>query len=129
MMRIVGVGVDLVNVPRVRAMTDRWRDRFLIRLFTEAERAYCLKKASPYASLAARFAAKEAVLKALGTGWAEGIRWTDIQVLNDARGRPHATTSGHVHRLLSEAGVTGIQVSLSHDTEYAVAEAILTADG
>ncbi len=127
-MRIVGIGLDLVNIPRVRAMTERWQDRFLTRLFTAQERTYCLQKASPYASLAGRFAAKEAVLKALGTGWANGIRWTEIQVLNDRGGRPVATADGRVGSLLRDAGVTDIQISLSHDTDYAIAEAILVAD-
>ena len=71
---------------------------------------------------------KEAVLKALGTGWSGGIRWVDIQVLNDPAGRPVATANGRVEALLQEAGVTGIHISLSHDADYAIAEAILTAD-
>ncbi len=127
-MKIVGIGLDLVKIERVRALAERWQERFLRRVFTESERRYCLKRASPYASLAGRFAVKEAVLKALGTGWIGGIRWVDIQVLNDRTGRPTATVEGRVRTLLHEAGVTGIHISLSHDTDYAIAEAILTAD-
>lgn len=127
-MKVVGIGLDLVKIDRVRALADRWQERFLHRLFTEAERQHCLKKASPYASLAGRFAVKEAVLKALGTGWIGGVRWVDIQVLNDSAGRPVATADGHVRTLLNNAGVTGIHVSLSHDSEYAIAEAMLTSD-
>src|SRR5881397_1714027 len=82
---------------------------------------------SPYASLAGRFAVKEAILKALGTGWSAGVRWSDIQVLNDSAGRPVATVHGRVGALVREAGVTGIHVSLSHDAEYAIAEAVLTS--
>lgn len=124
---IVGIGLDLVKIDRVRAMAERWRERFLRRLYTEAERRACMKKAVPYASLAGRFAAKEAVLKALGTGWSDGISWRDIQVLNDRAGRPYATVSGRVKTLMRRARVTGIHVSLSHDAEYAVAQAVLTA--
>lgn len=123
---IVGIGLDLVKIDRVRAIAERWQARFLDRLYTEAERRDCMKKAAPYASLAGRFAAKEAVLKALGTGWADGISWHDIQVLNDRAGRPRATVSGRVKTLMKRAGVTTIHVSLSHDTDYAVAEVVLT---
>jgi holo-[acyl-carrier protein] synthase len=125
---IVGVGLDLVKINRIRAITERWPSKFLDRLYTQAERRYCLARPSPYASLAGRFAAKEAVLKALGTGWSDGISWHDIQVLNDRTGRPRATVSGRVKALMTRAGVTGIHVSLSHDTDYAVAEAVLTKD-
>lgn len=127
-MKIVGIGLDLVKIDRIRSLTERWQERFLQRLYTDAERQYCFKRAFPYASLAGRFAAKEAVLKALGTGWSGGIRWVDIQVLNDPAGRPVATANGRVRALLQEAGVTGIHVSLSHDADYAIAEVILTAD-
>jgi len=127
-MKIVGVGLDLVKIARIRSLTERWQQRFLQRLYTDAEREYCFARASPYASLAGRFAVKEAVLKALGTGWSGGIRWVDIQVLNDPAGRPVATANGRVGALLQEAGVTEIHVSLSHDADYAIAEVILTAD-
>jgi holo-[acyl-carrier protein] synthase len=125
---IIGIGLDLVKIDRVRAVADRWKARFLDRLYTPAERRYCMARPSPYASLAGRFAAKEAVLKALGTGWTDGIRWRDIQVLNDRSGRPRATVSGRVKTLMKRAGVTDIHVSLSHDTDYAIAEAVLTKD-
>ncbi len=128
-MQIVGIGLDLVKIARIRAITERWQERFLQRLYTEEERRYCFNRASPYASLAGRFAVKEAVLKALGTGWSSGIRWVDIQVLNDAQGKPTARVSGRLNILFREAGVTGIHVSLSHDAEYAIAEAVLTRNG
>jgi holo-[acyl-carrier protein] synthase len=127
-MTIVGIGLDLVKIARVQAIAERWRERFLERLYTEAERRSCFERASPYASLAARFAVKEAVLKALGTGWSAGIRWVDIQVLNDAQGKPVATAAGRVGALLREAGVTAIHISVSHDADYAVAQAILTKE-
>jgi holo-[acyl-carrier protein] synthase len=127
-MSIVGIGLDLVKIVRIRTMTDRWQERFLHRLYTDAERRYCFSLASPYPSLAGRFAVKEAILKALGTGWTGGVRWVDIQVLNDPSGKPVATVQGRTGALMREAGVTGIHVSLSHDAEYAIAEAILTRE-
>jgi holo-[acyl-carrier protein] synthase len=127
-MTIVGIGVDLVSIDRVRAITQRWHDRFLARIYSDAERQDCFRRTTPYASLAGRFAAKEAILKALGVGWAMGVRWRDVQVMNDAAGRPVARVEGRVQALVKEAGVTGIHVSLSHDGNYAIAQAILTRD-
>jgi holo-[acyl-carrier protein] synthase len=125
---ICGIGIDIVRIDRVRAIAERWQARFLDRLYTAAERRYCAGRPAPYASFAGRFAAKEAMLKALGTGWSDGISWRDIQVLNDRAGRPCATVSGRVKTLMKRAGVTNIHVSLSHDTDYAVAEVVLTKD-
>jgi holo-[acyl-carrier protein] synthase len=127
-MTIVGIGLDLVKIDRIRSIAERWQARFLDRLYTKAERRYCLARPSPHASFAGRFAAKEAVLKALGTGWSDGIRWQDIQVLNDRTGRPRATVTGRVKTLMKRAGITDIHISLSHDTDYAVAQAVLTKD-
>lgn len=127
-MGIIGIGVDLVNIARIRTMAERWQDRFLSRLYTGAERQLSNRRSSPYAFLAGRFAAKEAILKALGTGWSAGIRWTDIEVLNDATGRPIATLAGRAHALGLEAQITGILLSVSHDGDYAIAEALLTTD-
>lgn len=125
-MSIVGIGLDLVKIARVEAMARRWQDRFLQRVYTEDEQRASFRRASPYASLAGRFAAKEAMLKALGTGWAAGVSWRDIQVLNEVGGRPVATVRGRTGVLVQQAGVTRIHVSLSHDGDYAMAEVILT---
>ena len=127
-MKIIGIGLDMVRIDRVRVASERWKDRFLERVFTETERRYCFERASPYASLAARFAVKEAVLKALGTGWSQGIRWVDIEIHNDSSGRPLAAVGGRARQLLHERGATGVHISLSHDGEYAVGEALLTAE-
>jgi holo-[acyl-carrier protein] synthase len=127
-MSIVGIGVDLVSIDRVRAITERWQDRFLHRIYSEAERRDCFRRAMPYASLAGRFAAKEAILKALGIGWTAGVRWQDVQVINDANGKPVARVDGRVRTLIQNAGVTRIHVSLSHDADYAIAQAILTRE-
>ncbi len=125
-MSIVGIGLDLVNIARLEAIARRWQDRFLQRVYTEDERRASFGRAWPYASLAGRFAAKEAMLKALGTGWSAGVSWQDIQVLNEAGGRPVATIQGRTGVLVQQAGVTRIHVSLSHDGDYAIAEVILT---
>ncbi|MBA2251910.1 MAG: holo-ACP synthase [Nitrospirales bacterium] len=125
-MSIVGIGLDLVNIARLEAIARRWQDRFLQRVYTEDERRASFGRAWPYASLAGRFAAKEAMLKALGTGWSAGVSWQDIQVLNEAGGRPVATVQGRTGVLVQQAGVTRIHVSLSHDGGYAIAEVILT---
>ena len=125
---IIGIGLDLVQITRVHEMAERWRDRFLERVYTDAERRDCYRRKHPHASLAGRFAVKEAVLKALGTGWTGGIRWIDIQVLNDPSGKPVATVTGRVRALMQEAGVTAIHVSLAHDGDYAIAEAVLTRE-
>jgi holo-[acyl-carrier protein] synthase len=127
-MAIIGIGLDLVKISRIRALAERWHDRFLHRLYTEEERRLSSHRASPYPFLAGRFAAKEALLKALGTGWSAGVQWLDIQVLNDRAGRPIATVEGRTQALVREAGITGIFISLSHDGEYAIAEALLTKD-
>ena len=128
-MTIVGIGVDLVKVARIRDLTERWQERFLARLYTDQERTACFGRGSPHASLAGRFAVKEALLKALGTGWTDGTRWVDIEVLNDRRGKPIATVRGRVQDACRVAGVTGIHVSVSHDGEYAIAQVVLTGDG
>src|SRR2546427_795619 len=90
-MRINGIGVDLVNIPRMRDVIDRWRDRFLQRVFTEAEIAYCRARRDPVPHFAARFAAKEAGLKALGTGVRLGVSWRELEV---RRERGQAATRG-----------------------------------
>jgi holo-[acyl-carrier protein] synthase len=125
-MSIVGIGLDLVKIARVEAMARRWQDRFLQRVYTEDERRASFSRPSPYASLAGRFAAKEAMLKALGTGWSAGVSWQDIQVLNEIGGRPVATVRGRTGVLVQQAGITRIHVSLSHDGDYAMAEVVLT---
>ena len=110
-------GVDIIEVPRVRRVAERYRDRFYRRVYTEAERAYCRGRAP---QLASRFAAKEAVMKALGTG-IRGVRWRDIEVVRQ-RGRAptihlHGTALARAERL----GISHLAVSLSHSKEYAVA--------
>ena len=124
-MTIIGIGIDLVHIPRIQSLLERWESRFLERLFTDAEQRQCLTRSVPYASLAGRFAVKEALLKALGTGWAGGIAWRDIEVVNAPSGQPIATVHGRVQTLMNQMGATQILVSLSHDKDYAIAQVIL----
>ena len=129
MSAVKGIGVDLVRIERVRHLMERWDQRFLSRVFTGEELAYCLRRRRPEEHLAARFAAKEAALKALGTGLAMGIRWREIEV---RRGRGEAPTihfSGKMSDLSQERGATRSLVSLTHDGEYAMAQVLLVGDG
>ncbi|WP_447978157.1 holo-ACP synthase [Candidatus Nitrospira bockiana] len=127
-MAVVGIGLDLVKIARIQAILERWEERFLARVYTDAERRLIERRPAPAVSFAGRFAAKEAVLKALGTGWASGVSWLDVQILNDAHGRPVATLHGRAGLLMARAGVTQVHVSVSHDEDYAVAQAVLTTD-
>ncbi len=123
---IRGLGIDLVDVPRVRALLERHGDRFKERTFTAGEIAYCESCADPAIHYAARFAAKEAAAKALGTGlWAEGVDWKDFEVTRAANGCPglrlHHAAAAHATTL----GVRTTHLSLSHTRELAIAQVIL----
>lgn len=118
-----GCGIDLVEVERIRRARERWGERFLARLFTAGERAYCAGKREGDASLAARFAAKEAVAKALGLGLG-GFRWREIEVVNAASGRPAVRLTGATLRYAQVQGVGEVLLSLAHTHEHAVAQAI-----
>src|SRR6266446_3054119 len=127
-MRINGIGVDLVNIPRMRDVIDRWRDRFLQRVFTEAEIAYCRARRDPVPHFAARFAAKEAGLKALGTGLRLGVRWRELEVRRE-RGQPPVLVLSGRSRAIGEARGGGrMLLTLTHDGEYACAQAMLVDD-
>jgi holo-[acyl-carrier protein] synthase len=115
-------GIDIVEVKRVKRLVERWGDRFLHRVFTPIEINYCKGKSSPEQSLAARFAAKEAILKAIGTGLSQGIRWTSMEIVNDKNGRPSVNLG---KRIKDKIGDKRILISMSHIKEYAVAQAIL----
>jgi len=110
-------GVDIVEIPRVQRVLDRYGRRFLERIFTEGEIAYCRGRAP---NLAARFAAKEATMKALGTG-TRGVSWKDIEVLRRQSGEPHIRLQGRAEVRAQRLGVAEISLSLSHCREYAVA--------
>lgn len=125
---LYGIGVDIVNIPRIEAMLQRWGVKFLQRAFTEAERRYCDGKTSPAPHYAARFAAKEAVFKALGSGWTGGVTWHDVEVRNHPQtSRPDVVLSGKCLDALAEFSAYRVLISLSHDTDYAIAQAMILA--
>jgi len=122
---IVGTGIDIVEVPRVAAAIARFGQRFLSRVFTEAEVRYCESKANKMERYAARFAAKEAALKALGTGWQRGIAWRDVEVGREPGGRPTLAFRGLAAEHAARLGVKRASLSLSHIAAQAVAHVIL----
>lgn len=123
-----GIGVDIVEIARMEAALER-TSSFAQRMFTEEERAYCEGTARPAIHYAARFAAREAVLKALGTGFARGVGRKDVSVSRDQQGRPIAVLTGRALEIAREQGVVEVALSLSHTNELAVANAMaITAD-
>jgi len=122
-MRIVAHGIDLVDCSRIAEMVRHHGEHFLCRVFTASERAYGELGRRRAEKLAGRFAAKEAVLKLLGTGLRGKISWTDIEVVNDAMGRPVVHLSGEVGRIAGRLGVEQISVSITHTADLAIASA------
>jgi holo-[acyl-carrier protein] synthase len=121
---IIAVGVDLVELDRIERLLDAEGDRFLSRVFTAQERAYCLGKAKPVPSLAARFAAKEAVMKCLGTGWTDGVGFAQIEVTRDAAGQPGVMLTGRAAEVARARAITSFRLSLSHGEHTAIAFAV-----
>jgi holo-[acyl-carrier protein] synthase len=122
---IVGTGIDIAEVPRIRQSIERFGDRFLQRIFTAGEMRYCDSKANRVERYAARFAAKEAAMKALGTGWNHGVRWRDCEVTRKPGGRPTMSFHGKAGEFATKLGVTNIALSISHTAEQAIAQVIL----
>ena len=122
---IVGSGIDVVEVPRVAAALERFGDRFVQRVFTEGEIRYCESKANRVERFAARFAAKEAGMKALGTGWNHGIRWRDLEVRRQPGGRPTLVFHGKAAEFAIQLGVAHVALSLTHTAAEAIAQVIL----
>jgi len=122
---IAGVGVDIVKIGRIKTAVDRWGEKFMDRVFTEDEKNYSLSKYNPYPHLAARFAYKEALAKALGTGFGMGIKWKDIELIRNENGKPEAKLNGTVKELADRKNIKNVMVSISHDTDYAIAYVII----
>jgi holo-[acyl-carrier protein] synthase len=122
---IVGTGIDIAEVPRVAEAIERFGERFLKRIFTDGEIRYCESKANRIERYAARFAAKEAGMKALGTGWNHGVRWRDIEVRRQPGGRPTLAFYGKAGEFAAQMGVTNIALSLTHTADEAMAQVIL----
>lgn len=123
-MNVIAHGVDIVLCSRIQRAWQEHGDAFLNRIFTPAEREYCLAARNALERLSGRFAAKEAVLKALGTGWRGGILWTDIETLPDPLGRPLVRLHGHTADLAASLGIRVFAISISHAGDYAMASAL-----
>jgi holo-[acyl-carrier protein] synthase len=124
---IVGSGIDLVEVGRIALAVNRYGARFLNRIYTPAEQAYCLRKRSSPESLAARFAAKEAAAKALGTGISAGVNWLEIEVTREPGGRPSVRFHGRAAQIAAGLGVVRAALSLTHTSDLALASVVLEA--
>ena len=122
---IVGTGIDITEVPRIRKAIQRHGERFLQRIFTEGEIQYCESKVNRVERYAARFAAKEAGMKAIGTGWNHGVRWRDIEVARKPGGRPTLLLHGKAAEFAAKLGATNVALSLTHTAEQAMAQVIL----
>ncbi len=122
---IYGVGIDIVKIARIQSALERFGSRFRGRIFTSVEDAYCLEKAKAHLHFALRFAAKEAFVKAIGTGIREGITWKDIEIRNEESGKPALHLYGMSAELCAKLGIRQKFVSLSHEEDYGVAVVIL----
>lgn len=122
---IIGTGIDIAEVARISAALERFEERFLRRIFTPSEIAYCRAKKNCAERLAARFAAKEAAMKAIGTGLRHGVSWQDFEIGHEAGGRPSLTLSGKAADFARKLGTRRISISLSHTQETAIAQVIL----
>lgn len=122
---IVGLGIDIAEVPRIREAIERFGSRFLERIYTAGEIRYCDSKANRMERYAGRFAAKEAAMKALGTGWNHGVRWRDCEVVRMPRSRPAMHFHGKAGEFAAKLGVKNAALSISHTAEQAIAQVIL----
>jgi holo-[acyl-carrier protein] synthase len=122
---IVGTGVDLAEVPRIRASIERFGDKFIRRIYTATEIAYVERKANRFERYAARFAAKEAGMKAIGTGWRRGVTWQDCEVANLPSGKPTLRFHGVAAQFAAKLGVRNVALSITHTAEFGMAHVIL----
>jgi len=122
---IVGTGVDIAEVARIRTAVERFGERFLKRVFTQEEIRYCTSKINTDERLAARFAAKEAAMKAIGTGLRRGVTWQDVEVVRQLGGRPGLRLTGKAQEFAAALGCTRIHLSLSHTEDLSIAHVIL----
>ena len=122
---IYGIGIDIVSIQRIKEASDRWGRKFFEKILTDHEISYCHERQNPYPSLAVRFAAKEALVKALG--WEISFSLKDAEVVNNEKGRPSLKVQGKLADLFSERSIKSSHVSLSHEREFGVACVILEA--
>jgi holo-[acyl-carrier protein] synthase len=123
-----GIGIDVVQISRMREVIARWQERFLRRVFTEGEIAYCRARRDPVPHFAARFAAKEAGLKALGTGLRMGVHWRELEVVRERGQAPTLVLSGRSREIGTARGGRRMLLALTHDGDYALAQAMLVSD-
>lgn len=121
------IGIDIIEISRINRFFSKSAD-FLKKIYTEKEIEYCNPKRNKYQHFAARFATKEAVFKALGTGWISSLKWTDIELLNDETGRPYLNLYGNVKALADSKHISTYTVSVSHCKEYAIAQVLLMSE-
>ena len=122
---ILGMGTDLAEVGRIRQSVERYGDRFLKRVYTDVERSYAMRKKNYTERLAGRFAAKEAGMKAIGTGWRCGVTWKDFEVVNESSGKPTLRLSGAAAQIAERMGTKRIALSITHTAAMALAVVIL----
>ncbi len=127
-MEIIAHGIDLVDCPRIEDMIKQHGERFVNRVFTASEQAYADANKDRAEKLAGRFAAKEAILKLIGTGWRGKIAWTDIEIVNNASGQPEVTLDGEVKKIADGLGIKHISVSITHTANFAIASAVALAE-
>ena len=127
-MAVCGIGVDLVRIPRMREVIARWDERFLRRVFTEEEIAYCRARRDPVPHFAARFAAKEAGMKALGTGLRLGVKWRELEVQRERGSAPTLILHGRSREIGVSRGGRRMLLALTHEGDYALAQALLVDD-
>ncbi len=127
-MKIIAHGIDLVDFPRLEEMIERHGERFLNRVFTAREQSDADSVRNGVEKLAGRFAAKEAILKLIGTGWRGKIAWTDIEVVNNEKGQPVVELTGEVKRIADEAGIEQVTLSITHTANFAIASAVALAN-
>ena len=125
---ILGMGMDIEEIPRVREVMERHRERFLRRVFTAGEITYCSQHKHPELRYAARFAAKEATMKALGTGWRDGVAWKQIEIANLPSGKPTIQLDGKALEIFRSLGGTSVAVTLSHTQQVAAATVIIEGE-
>lgn len=123
-MEILGIGTDIIECPRIGRMIEQHGELFLRRVYTEREIRYCQARKHAIEHFAGRWAAKEAILKAIGTGWSQGIGWTDLEVRNVAGGQPRVLVGGGAKEITRERGILDILISISHCRTYATAYAM-----
>ena len=120
---VIGIGTDIIEIDRIKHSIEKNGDRFLSKIYTPSEIKYCLSKANKYQHFAGRFAAKEAVYKALATGWQELLSWQEIEIFNESTGMPQVTMCGKLKEFLSDD--KSLKISISHSKNYVVCVAII----